>query len=174
MSRLSLALAKTHEALYPRLETLTRQVEAIAARKPESSVPAETRAAAETLLFDTQRFGRSVRRTLPPAPDSFGALATLLGQALATLDAFETRHSVWSEEHKGFVWLLPRRELRPVARLRPHAAKLPAAATDTRHFERMKAEIIRRIDAKYDEGYDAGFAQRAKRSSVGTSEAKRP
>ncbi|MEP7239530.1 MAG: hypothetical protein ABI697_01475 [Devosia sp.] len=156
MSPLTAALATTHEALYPRLDMLLRQVEAIAARKPEGDVPAETLATAEALLFDTRRFaGRGTGRDLAPAPDSFGALATVLGQALARLAAFETAHSVWSGPHNGFVWRLPRGELRPVARLRPHTA-LPVHAGDDRETARMRAEIVRRIAAKYDEGFDAG------------------
>jgi len=152
-------LARTHEALYPRLETLARQVEAIAARKPEAEVPPETRTAAEALLFESQKFGtrsRRSRRGLEPAPDTYAPLATALGQALAGLDAFETRHSGWSEKHQCFVWLLPRGVLKPVARLKPHANVAAGPESDKRAAF-MRAEIIRRIQAKYDEGYDAAM-----------------
>jgi len=156
MSILTENLARMHEALYPRLETLARQVEAIAARKPEAEVPPETRTAAEAQLFESQKFGarggRRSSRALLPAPDT----ATALGQALAGLDAFETRHSGWSEKHQCFVWLLPRGVLKPVARLKPHANVAAGPESDKRAAF-MRAEIIRRIQAKYDEGYDAAM-----------------
>ncbi len=157
MSRpVSAALAITHEALYPRLEALLRQVEAIAARRPGAPVPAATRAAAEALLFDAQRFAPQRKAGLPAAADTYGPLATALGQALARLSAFETAHSAWSAPHAGFVWRLPRHALRPVERLRPKSAPPPDPAAD-RESAHIRAELIRRIDAKYDEGFDAGL-----------------
>jgi hypothetical protein len=172
MSRLTLALAQTHEALYPRLERLARQVEAIAARKPESELPETTRATAEMLLYETQRFSRvpgkrlapGQSKELPPAPETHGALATVLGQALAALDSFETRHSAWSEQHKGFVWRLARGEVKPVGRLKPHAPIIRSVADDKADTA-LRAELVRRIAAKYDEGFDAGFAQGARSAS---------
>ncbi len=176
MPRLSLNLALTHEALYPRLESLCRQVEAIASRKPDSDVPPETRTAAEALLFDALRFRRPstkalapnpssracrgtnhTPRVLPPAPETYAALATALGQALASLDAFETKHSAWSASHNGFVWQLPRNELRPVERLRPKSTRPAAAAGDDRRAAKRRADLLRRIEAKYDDAFEAGL-----------------
>lgn len=196
VTRPSLTFALAHEALYPRLESLCRQVEAIASRRPDAAVPPVTRAAAEALLFDALRFrprqrsassraGRTPRplmvsvsnhagmgaaphaRELPPAPDTFAALATVLGQALATLDAFEARHSAWSAAHGGFVWQLARGEQRLVTRLRPKSLA-PVLVTDDRHATARRAELLRRIAAQYDDGFEAGLRAAATNLSATT------
>lgn len=163
MSRLTPQRARTHEALYPRLEALTHQVEAIAARKPDADIPPETRAAAEALLFDARRF--QPRRPRPaggpaspgfePAPDKFAALATVLGQALAALGAFEARHSIWSQKHAGFVWLLQHDRLAPVQRLRPKSPNALEAGAD-KNVERLREKLRNRFDERYEEGFTAG------------------
>ncbi len=104
---------------------------------------------------------------LPPAPETYAALATALGQALASLDAFETKHSAWSASHNGFVWQLPRNELRPVERLRPKSTR-PAAAGDDRRAAKRRADLLRRIEAKYDDGFEAGL----KAATEGLAEAR--
>ena len=92
--------AAAHETLFIKLDALTRQAEAVALRRPDAAVPAETRAAAEALLYDAGKMlgehlhsahpGRRNKphRGLPAAAETFAGLATQLGQALAGLDAF--------------------------------------------------------------------------------------
>jgi hypothetical protein len=169
MARLSLTTALNHEALYPRLETLTRQVESIAARKPDVSVPAETRAAAEALLFEVIRFrprrplrsqqkgGNAVATAaLEPSPDNVAALATVLGQALAALGAFEARHTVWSPRHNGFVWLLQHDRVQPVQRLRPKSSAPLESGVD-KNDARLRQKIVARFKEHYEEGFAAGI-----------------
>ena len=119
-TRLTTTLTRTkteaHEALYPELERLTRQLEAMAARRAGAPVPPATAAIAADLLFDTQRF-MGTRRGLPEVAADVGGLATQLGRALAQLDAFEAAHTAWQPDLKCFAWLL--REPLPVKRLRP-------------------------------------------------------
>jgi hypothetical protein len=152
--------AAAHEALYLRLERLTRQVETIAARKPEATVPAETRVLAETLLREAQRFlsKASIERRSIIISHDLAGLATELGQALARLDLFETRHSAWSGEHNCFVWRLRHEEIAPVARLRPKAVGLAKSAEEKRQDQHIRSELTRLIHAKVSDAYEAGYA----------------
>ncbi|MEO7223780.1 MAG: hypothetical protein ABIY37_15025 [Devosia sp.] len=152
--------AEAHEALYPALERLTRQLEATAARNPSAPVPPAARAIAADLLFEAQAFGWNrpgrTRRDLPePAADA-GGLATQLGQALALLDTFEAAHSAFHPEHKCFAWLLA--DPLPVKRLRPQSAAIIRTAKETRDTDHMRQKILARFDEKYEEGYDKGYA----------------
>jgi hypothetical protein len=151
--------AEAHEALYPALERLTRQLEAMAARNPAASVPPATRAVAADLLFEAQEFGWNrpsrTRRDLPEPAANVAGLALQLGQALALLDAFETAHSAWHPDHKCFAWLLV--DPLPVKRLRQQSAAVIKTAQQHRDADRMRKKIIARFDEKYDEGYREGY-----------------
>jgi hypothetical protein len=154
------ALAAAHEALYLKLGRLTRQVETLAARKPDAALPAEMRTLAETLLRQARQFpprGTLERGSIVKAGDLAG-LATELGQGLAKLDLFEAAHSVWSVEHNCFVWKLRQDVVAPVARLRPKAVGFAKSAEEQRLDEHIKRELIRRINAKVSDAYEAGFA----------------
>ena len=146
--------AEAHEALYPALEKLAAQVEAIASRKPAAAVPAATGAIAADLLFEAQRF-LGLRRGLPEVAADLGGLATQLGRALAGLDAFETAHSAWHPEQKCFVWLL--RDPMPVKRLRQVTHGVIKTARDLRLVEERRRKIMRRFEERFTDGYEAGY-----------------
>jgi hypothetical protein len=180
MPRLTPALARTHEGLYPRLEALTHQAEAIAGRKPDAAVPPPIRAAAEALLFDAAPFlprlsrphngarpPLPLSRPLEPAPDTYAALAAVLGQVLARLGAFESRHSIWSQKHAGFVWRLAGGGVAPVQRLRPRSPELLRLGAD-KNTARLREKLRARFDERYEEGFTAGL--KASAPAAGTSD----
>ena len=152
---LTRTLADRHEALYPKLETLTRQAEAMAARQAAAPVPAATRAAAETLLYEAGRF-TPARRGLVATPDDIGGLATVLGQALAALDAFEAANSFWQADQQCRVWDItgppaPVRRLRPVLKAPIRANKQNRIQANIRQL--LLDRIQARIATAYHEGY---------------------
>ena len=140
--------ADAHEALFLRLQALTRQVEAMAARRPTAPVPEDLASLAEGALYEVRQFAqRRHRRDLPVAAAHFGALAAQLGTALAGLVAYEARHSRWDGVLQAQVWSL-KGESGPVPlrRLRP---KLDTAAQDARDsdMDQLQAAVERRINA---------------------------
>lgn len=145
-TRLTTTLTRTkteaHEALYPELERLTRQLEAMAARRTGAPVPPATAAIAADLLFDTQRF-MGTRRGLPEVAADVGGLATQLGRALAQLDAFEAAHTAWQPDLKCFAWLL--RDPLPVKRLRQQTDIPPKTPQSSRAVEALRRKIAERI-----------------------------
>lgn len=112
--------AARHEALYLRLATILRQTEAAANKRADAPVGDITRRLAEDLLFEARRFVGGPNAIPASAPDLVG-LATQLGQALAALDAYEARHSVWDPGLAAFVWSVNGPVALPIARLRPKA-----------------------------------------------------
>ncbi len=166
--RLTRDRAAAHEALFPKLEKLTRQAEAIALRRPEAPVPAETRAAAEALLFDARKMlGQQIRaahpgrrkpgRDFPAASDTFAGLSTQLGQALAGLDAFEAAHTSWNVDLKCVAWQLGGDDTMPVKRLRPELLRAPEADRHDRTSEHIRQKITARFRERYEEGYEDGL-----------------
>jgi len=148
--------AARHEALYPRLATLLRQIEAIALRKPGAPVPSATQTIAEALLFDAQAFGVA-RKTLVATAADMAGLAAQLGQALAALDAFEAAHSGWDAEFKCFVWQMANGDSLPIARRRLQPVKTPRPAEKRQASKTMRHKIAYMIDAKFSEGYQVGY-----------------
>jgi hypothetical protein len=110
--------AARHEALYLRLAALLRQTEAGANKRADAPVGDIARRLAEALLFEARRFSGGPSAIPAAAPDLVG-LAVQLGQALAALDAYEARHSVWDPELAAFVWSVNGPVALPIARLRP-------------------------------------------------------
>lgn len=151
------ALAARHEALHLRLGTLLRQVEAIAARKPEAAVAATSRAIAEALLYDAQAFRpQGSKRGLVAVAGDFAGLSAQLGQALAALEAFESQNSEWNAALNAHVWH-SQGEALPVRRLRPElVAPLRDRDRDRRKLA-FRKQLAHLIDAKYSEGYDQGY-----------------
>ena len=146
--------AAAHEALYPALERLTRQLEAMAVRKPGAPVPQATSGIAADLLFEAQRFS-GVRRGLPEVAADVGGLATQLGRALAQLDAFEAANISWHPELKCFAWQLT--DPLPVKRLRQQSAALVTSRDDERHAEYYRQKLVERIELRVAEAYDEGY-----------------
>jgi hypothetical protein len=149
--------AERHEALVVRLEAVLRELRPLAARHPDVAVDAPLRTLAETLLFEMRRaLPRQDREPFPQVAETFAALVVQLGQALAALEVFEVRHSLWSPPHQAYVWRLGRGRSQPVARLRPRLAQ--QAEAERRDSDRMRREIVRRIEAKADAAYEQGYA----------------
>ena len=161
--------AAAHETLFTKLEALTRQAEAVALRRPDAAVPAETRAAAEALLYDAGKMlgehvhnahpGRRKRphRGLPAAAETFAGLATQLGQALAGLDAFEAAHIVWNVDLKCFAWQLGPDEVMPVRRLRPELLRAPEKDRHSKSADHIRQKIVARFRERYEEGFEDGL-----------------
>ena len=161
MAQITKRLALRHEALVLRLEALIRHAGAIAARKPELAVDAETRALAEALLYQCRPF-LSGLGALPPAAPGFSALAAQLGAARARLEAFELGHTRWDPALKCVVWLASDAGGKlPVGRLHPQVA----AGAEREQDSAIKLALTRRIKASqashYDMGYRAGLAAAA-------------
>lgn len=154
-SHLTRSKADAHEALYPKLDALTRQVEALSLRHPTAPVSPALRATAETLLYTMQPF-LPVRRSLPPAAADLAGLATQLIQARAALDVFESANSAWHPDLKCRVWSLSGDPV-PVRRLRPESNVLIKSAKEKRYFTGIREKLLRRIDAKAEEAYEQGY-----------------
>lgn len=144
--------AEAHEALYLRLEALSRLAAGVATRKPGEPVPDEVRARAEDLLYDCRAFaGRGVRtrserrRGVVPAAPTYGGLAAQLGEALAALEAFEHRHTQWDARLKCVAWRTEGTPL-PVKRLNPQPMLPPPESRPSQALERLRRQIADRID----------------------------
>lgn len=151
--------ARQHEAIVIRLEALLTELRPLVLRHPAAPVPGELAVVAEGLLFDTHRFlprRSNQRQAFPAAAPDLAGLVVQLGQAQASLDQFEVRHSFWSETQRAYVWRLgPDRDL-PVARLKP---KLSATALEEqRQGDSMRDKVVRLIRAQVEEAYEQGRA----------------
>ncbi|HQZ12169.1 MAG TPA: hypothetical protein PK286_04720 [Devosia sp.] len=152
------AMADTHEGLYLSVSALAKHAQAIAGRRGDAGLPDETRRLAEDLLFEVRPFlaGKGPNR-LPAAAPGYAGLAAQLGEALAALDAWETRHSDWSGEHKCFVWRVGDGIVLAVRRLRPQPPKALPVNPNTKEVSKIKDLLIQRIAQKWDHGYDRGY-----------------
>lgn len=147
--------ADAHEALYLRLAALLGHITPIAARNPEAAVPGETRAIAEAVLYDCKSFVRG--RGFPAAAHTIAALATQLGQAQAALEMWEAEHAFWNGT--CFVWRLTRgADPAPIQRLRAKAKLEAADPEQQRQLDHFKEMLWRRVDARFGEGYEKGYA----------------
>lgn len=144
---ISRRLAAQHEAVYLRLVALTRQVEALAARRPELGVPEPVRVLAEAVLFDSRVFHqpRPSARCLPAAAPHYGALAAQLASAVAALVAFEARHSGWDDRLKAFLWRVEGKSL-PIQRLRPQLDS-KSYASEQKQSHDLRDKLARQIQA---------------------------
>lgn len=88
------ARAARHEALYPRIAALAKQLEAVARTRPGQEVSGPVRSLAEDLLFEAREFrSRGERRGLVAAAPDAAGLAVQLGQALAMLERWRDRNA---------------------------------------------------------------------------------
>jgi hypothetical protein len=158
-------LAERHEALWLSLAALHKDTVALGARKPASPVSDALRISAEGLLSDCAPFIRQRGERLPVAAPDLMGLAAQLGQALAALESWESRHTSWDARFDCRVWILHSGYL-PIMRLKPPAAALKFERTDTAE---IRDKLTRLIDARrraaYQDGFAAGRAARAGESS---------
>lgn len=141
---ISMARAGAHEALFLRLSALAEQCRLTAVRYPDRAVPAEILALAEALLAEAAQFRPNAgrRERLPMPAPVWAGLFGQVGQALAGLEAFETRYSQWNDDLKGRVWRLKRGPL-PVGRLREPVR----VASRRRYHSKVQRLLEERINA---------------------------
>lgn len=148
--------AERHEALWLSLSALHKDTVALGAKKPNAAVSDALRIAAEGLLSDCAPFTRKRGERLPVAAPDLAGLAAQLGQALAALESWESRHTTWDERFNCRIWHLDGGYL-PIMRLKPPAAAL--------RFKRDDPAVLRvKLAERYDQlrlrdfynGFDAG------------------
>jgi hypothetical protein len=158
-------LAERHEALWLRLAALHKDTVALGAKKPNADVSDALRISAEGLLSDCAPFIRQRGERLPVAALDLMGLAAQLGQALAALEAWESRHTSWDAQFNCRIWVLHSGYL-PIMRLKPPAAALKFERTDPAEIRDKLTRLIEaRRRAAYQEGFAAGRAARAGESS---------
>ena len=102
-------------------------------------MPEAVRIAAEAVLFEAEAFrSRRRNRDLPTAAPHFSGLAAQLGEALAMLVAFETRHTQWNATIGETTWIVEGSIMRP-RRLRPRPGSKAAARADA--MARQEADL---------------------------------
>jgi hypothetical protein len=148
------ALAERHEALWLSLTTLHKDIIALGAKKPGAPVSEPVRIAAEGLLSDCAAFTRKRNERLPVAAGDLAGLAVQLGQALAGLEAWESRHTSWDARWNCRVWQVAGAAL-PVMRLKPKAA--PSDPIDAIDIIETRKKLGRLIAGKAERAYEAGF-----------------
>jgi hypothetical protein len=152
--------AERHEALWLSLAALHKDTVALGAKRPNADVSDALRINTEGLLSDCAPFIRQRRERLPVAAPDLMGLAAQLGQALAALESWESRHTNWDERFNCRVWRLDRGYL-PIMRLKPPAAALKAERTD---MADLRDKLARRLEQRergiYQKGYAAGLAAR--------------
>ena len=159
--RTTAAFAERHEALWLSLTALHKDIVALGAKKSDTSVSDPVRIAAEALLSDCAPFTRKRNERLPVAAPDLAGLAVQLGQALAGLEAWESRHTGWDARFDCRIWNLQSGYL-PIMRLKPPAAALTFQRTD---YADLRRKLATRIGQKergiYRDGFAAGLAARA-------------
>jgi hypothetical protein len=155
------AIAERHEALWLALVALHKDTIALGAKKPNAPVTEPARIMAEGLLADCAPFIRQPGGRLPVAAPDLVGLALQLGQALALLEAWESRHTTWDDRHKCRVWNCYER-YQPILRLKPPAEALRHASRV--NPDEISRKLVKRIEgrrrAAYQQGYAAGLAAR--------------
>ena len=156
-------MAERHEALWLSLAALHKDTVALGAKKPSADVSDAMRISAEGLLSDCAAFTRRRGERLPVAAPDLMGLAAQLGQALAALESWESRHTSWDERFNCRIWRLDRGYL-PIMRLKPPAAALKAERTN---YEDLRAKLADRFAGlrlrDFYNGFQAG--RRAERES---------
>ena len=154
-STITVRRAEAHEALTLKLSSLARLAAGIAGRNPLAPVPREVRARAEGLLFDGRPFGvgNAVRshRPFEPAAPTYGGLSAQLSEALARLEAFEARHTLWDARLKCVCWRVHGAPL-PVQRLHPEPLPQPDKPRRTNtELDALRRKIAERIEQLYSD-----------------------
>ena len=157
----TIAVAERHEALWLNLSALHKDIVALGAKRPNAPVSEAVRIAAEGLLSDGAPFIRQRRERLPVAAPDLAGLAVQLGQALAALEDWESRHTGWDERFNCRIWTL-HSGYRPIMRLKPPAAALTFHRTA---HEDVRGKLVVRMQQRergvYEQGFRAGLAARS-------------
>ena len=147
------AQAERHEALWLSLAALHRDTIALGAKKPNAPVSDALRIAAEGLLADCAAFTRQRGERLPVAAPDLGGLAAQLGQALAALENWESRHTSWDTRFNCRIWSLHRGYL-PIMRLKPPAAALKFKRDD---MDALRVKLVDRLAGLRLRDFYTGF-----------------
>ena len=155
--------AERHEALWLNLAALHKDTTALGAKKPNAPVSDALRIAAEGLLSDCAPFTRRRGERLPVAAPDLAGLAAQLGQALAALESWESRHTTWDERFNCRIWHLDGGYL-PIMRLKPPAAALRFKRDDP---DEMRAKLDERFANLRRHDFYTGFGagRRAEREN---------
>ena len=164
-STLTPEIIVAHERLYPRLASLLKQVERVAAQRPTQPVPIKSVKLARELCQEAaQLLGKQGRGIAVPRGAADGldhaSLAVALGQAVAGLEAFEGEHAQLSARHQAICWTLPDGKRQPVARLLPLTPPKGATIWDEEEREFTKerhAAVVRRLIHRENQTYLVGY-----------------
>ena len=155
--------AERHEALWLSLAALHKDTVALGAKKPNAPVSDAMRISAEGLLSDCAAFTRRRGERLPVAAPDLAGLAAQLGQALAALEGWESRHTGWDTRFNCRIWTLHSGYL-PIMRLKPPAAALKFQRDDMDALRVKLAERFAGLRLRdFYNGFSAG--RRAERES---------
>jgi hypothetical protein len=143
--RTSRALAERHEAVWLEMTALTRQVAAIAGRRPDAMVPGTVRVVAGALIAEAACFARPRGEELPVVAGDYAGLAVQLGRIVARLDHWESLHTAWDPRLRCQSWVF-RYGTMPVRRLRPEVNLLPHNGEDP-EMARIREQLAARINA---------------------------
>ena len=150
------AQAERHEALWLSLAALHKDTVALGAKKPSADVSDALRISAEGLLSDCAEFTRKRGERLPVAAADLAGLAAQLGQALAALESWESRHTTWDERFNCRIWHLDGGYL-PIMRLKPPAAALRFKRDDPNEIRARLAERFGQLRLRdFYNGFRAG------------------
>jgi hypothetical protein len=154
-------VAERHEVLWVRLTALHKSCISLGAKKPGAAVSEPVRIEAEGLLSDCVPFSPTRRHHLPPAAPDLAGLAVQLGQAIAMLDSWQSRHTAPHPTLGCLMWDLGEDDFsRPVMRLNPPAAAMPPQRDITKMREKLVKLEVARDRRIYDKGFKAGLAAR--------------
>jgi hypothetical protein len=152
----SKAQAERHEALWLSLAALHKNTIALGAKKPNAPVSDALRISAEGLLADCAAFTRQRKERLPVAAPDLAGLAAQLGQALAALESWESRHTTWDERFNCRIWSLHTGYL-PIMRLKPPAAALKFQRDDPEELRRKLKDRFAGLRLRdFYNGFQAG------------------
>ena len=146
--KLSPRLIERHEVLFPKLQALTRTMQATSARRPRSLVPEDMRVTAEALLFEALPFSAGRRRDLPVAAPDCAGLTGQLRAALAAMMAFEARHSQWDTRFAEPVWMADDQKIHRLKRLAPKPGSKAAAKAAARAEMEKAAQVVRMVEIR--------------------------
>ena len=151
------ATARLHEALYPRVTALLKQVERAAAKHPEQPIPPATLGVARGLFGEARKvLGRAVGPRAGLGFADLGGLSLGLGQLVARLEGFEAAHSGFSKKARCVVWHVAGPVL-PVTRLKPPGVEAGPVAPDDARLSPARLQLTRLVMARYAAGYDQGY-----------------
>lgn len=155
--------AERHEALWLSLTALHKDTVALGIKQPTAPVTEALRIRSEGLLSNCAAFTRRRGERLPVAASDLMGLATQLGQALAALESWESRHTSWDERFNCRIWNLHTGYL-PIMRLKPPAAALTRKRED---MDGLRVKLEERFTGlrlrDFYNGFGAG--RRAERES---------